>query len=168
MSTFRTAAQRRAEAEAKAAAELEQRRAAAEAAGEEFAEPDPNEGRLPWPTEEGPFFFQEPSPAQLGLLGSRLRDGTTGVYTAFERLARNLLRPAEFAEFMAWIERGDIDFRDLMVGDEQDEVEGGLLGYLSEATGRPTQPSSDSSPAPKTAGTRSTGRARSQVSTPST
>lgn len=169
MSTFRTAVQRRVEAEAKAAAELEAKRQAAIEAGEEFTEPDPNDGKIAWPdTEEGPFFFTPPTPAQLGLLGSRLRDNTTGTYTAFERLTRQLLSADQFLLFLDWIERGDLALEDLVIGDPEDEVEGGLLGLLSsEASGRPTRPSTASSETPTPTGLRSTGRVPSKVSTPS-
>lgn len=147
MSTFRTAAQRRAEAEAAAPSST---------------------AKIAWPdTESGPFHFTQPGAGQLGLFGANLR-GRTGPYEAVLTLVEPLLEPEEFKLFKDWIARGDLDLQDFMIGEPSDEVEGGLIGLLSsEATGRPTVPSSDSSTPPVPTGISSTGEVPSTVSTPS-
>lgn len=114
-----------------------------------------------------------PSPGQASLFYARLVSDSTeeerdnGTVNAVFGLLRSVLAPGDVPYIKELLGEGRIEFSTLFGGD--DENERGLVEeLLREASGRPTEPSSDSSSSQKSTGRPSTGRSPGKGSTRST
>lgn len=114
-----------------------------------------------------------PTPGQAALFYSRLvaenneEETDNGVINAVFGLLRGVLAEGDVPYLKGLLADSLITFGTLFGGDEDNE-KGLVDAILAEAAGRPTSPSSDSSPSPKSTGRPSTGRSPGKGSTRST
>lgn len=135
------------------------------AAKAKVAEADPDEDVVEVPIDGKVYHARRPTTAQSALLSSSLSKGDIGeVYTLIEAMMGRDAR--RHVERLVW--NRQIEFGDLVGGTDQNP-DGGLIDMVfAEFAGRPTVPSTDSSPSRAAGGRRSTGRSPGRGSTGST
>lgn len=108
-----------------------------------------------------------PTPGQSSLLMAGLAGrGTAAAVSAIYRFLEIVLVDNGYRIITDLIEQGQLGMDDLWGGSDVNGT--GIIDYIIEqATARPTGPSTASSASPTSGGRRSTGRVRSQESTPS-
>jgi hypothetical protein len=109
------------------------------------------------------FAADKPTPGRINVLFSA-RGGVEGTREVWNFL-RDVLWDDGYDRLRALVANGEFPPMLLFGGDELND-EGVVDHIISATAGRPTQPSNDSSPSPKSTGSRSTGRSRSVTSTP--
>ena len=126
--------------------------------------PGEDEDVVEVPIEDVVYQARRPTAAQVALIYAS--SGDTYAQTVMN-LAQSIMGLAarKHLERLIWERR--IDFGDIMGGTEQNP-EGLISSIIAEFAGRPTEPSTDSSPSQAPGGRRSTGRAPGKGSTRST
>lgn len=129
---------------------------------------DPNQDlviEIPFPTRT--LIARPPTPAETSMFNLRSnglapeRDPFNGFIPGLFKLLDDILAEGDVEYLKQLIAEGKITIGTLFGGDEKN-AKGLVNVILAEASGRPTQPSSDSSPSPDSSGPRSTGRAPSK------
>ena len=137
------------------------------AAEQQVQEEELEEGEEPKPAVEFDILGQhfqadKPTPGRINVLFSA-RGGVEGTRAVWDFL-RDVLWGDGYDRLRNLVASGEFPPQLLFGGDELNE-EGVVDHIISATAGRPTQPSSDSSPSPSTTGKRSTGRSPGKGST---
>jgi len=114
------------------------------------------------------FYLHKPTTTQIILLSTSTDEGTMrAMLSASMSFLEGLMIGDSYKRFRKLVAAGLVS-NDLILGGDDDNEKGIIDWVIAQvAETRPTQPSPDSSPSQKPAGTRSTGRAPGKGSIPS-